>query len=272
MAVVRSNSANAVSFSDIALIAAVATLEGVVSERARVPWEDSNSAAPDGAGHVLSHGAGMDARYVFLYLTAMREEAMTATFAFSRIEIAVHALRKLNQATVDVFTENGDEERERTSALNNKEFLEIMDVEENLASAIEAFLSAQTRLSLFVSPSPNAKGGARTTTRAAILRERLAMEDGDNRGDRGLRNAWMHIDESIDTFVFERAAEADLIIRHVGTVAKDRKRFLKLIDPSTLTVWLLGEEHSLPAINDWVSAMDRRLAVALQQVEAELDK
>jgi hypothetical protein len=210
--------------------------------------------------------------YIYLYLTAMRDEAMTATFAYARIEERVHRLRELREATAHLFTDEGDFDEELARALNNEEFYEMEDVEEDLAAAIEAFLSAQTRLSLFIAPSPGARERARANTRAAVLCTRLGLKKGDDLGDRGLRNAWMHIDESLDAFLFERAESADLVVRHVGTAAKsERNRVLRLIDPSGLKVWLLGQEYSLLEIHEWVNDIDRRLGIALQEVEAELD-
>lgn len=214
----------------------------------------------------------MSPEYVHLYLRAMRDEAMTATFAYNRIEQCVHRLEELRDATDHLFTEDGDEDEEILGALENEDFWEISDVEEDLAAAIEAFLSAQARLSLFVAPSPAARVRARVDQRAAILRMRLGLREGDDLGDRGLRNAWMHIDESIDAFVFEKAAEANLVIRHVGSPSDARKRVLRLIDPSGLKVWMLGEEYSLREISDWVDEIERRLALAMQKVEEEMDR
>jgi hypothetical protein len=208
--------------------------------------------------------------YIFLYLTAMQDEAMTATFAYARIEECVHRRDDLRDSTAHLFTEDGDEDAEMLAALENDDFLEISDVEEDLTAAIEAFLSAQTRLSLFVSPSPSARVRARAEQRADILRTQLGLKSGDDLGDRGLRNAWMHIDESIDSFVFEKAESANLIVRHVGAVAKDQQRILRLIDPSGLKVTMLGEEHSLREVYDWVNDIEQRLALALQRIEAEL--
>jgi hypothetical protein len=211
----------------------------------------------------------MGPTYAYLYLTAMRDEANTATFAYVRIEEFVDRLRELGEATKHLFTEDDEEDIDVITALGNEDFLEIPDVEEDLAAAIEAFLSAQTRLSLFVSPSPVAKVRARAEQRAAALRARLGLNTDDDLGDRDLRNAWMHIDESIDAYLFEKATAADLIVRQVG-VAEDRQRVLRLIDPSGFKVSMLGVEYSLRDMHDWVSDIDRRLALALQTLEAEL--
>jgi hypothetical protein len=199
----------------------------------------------------------------------MRDEAMTSTFAYARIEQCVNRLRELRDSTDHLFTDDG-EDQEIIDALGNEDFLEISEVEEDLAAAIEAFLSAQTRLSLFISPSPAAKVRARAEQRAESLRARLGLKKQDDLGDRGLRNAWMHVDESMDAYVFEKASAADLIIRHVGKVAKDRQQILRLIDPSGLKVWMLGEHYSLREIYDWVDDIDRRLGGALQILEKEL--
>ena len=212
----------------------------------------------------------MGPNYLHLYLTAMRDEAMTATFAYSRIEECVHQLDGLREQTAHLFTEEGDEDAEMAAALENDDFLQITDVEEDLAAAIETFLSAHGRLSLFVSPSPVAKMSSRAHGRAAALRAALGLTGKEDLGDRGLRNAWMHIDESIDEYVFEKAAVPDLIVRHVGIVEKGRQRILRLIDPSGLKVWLLGEEFSLREMYDWVDDVDHRLGLALQDVEQQL--
>jgi hypothetical protein len=213
----------------------------------------------------------MGPHYVYLYLTAMREEAMTATFAYERIDKLRSRLRELHQSTDHLFTDDGDEDAEMFNALGNKDFLAIPDVEEDLATAIEAFLSAQARLSLFLSPSPVAKEATRAQSRAAVLRQQLEFKPADDLGDRGLRNAWMHVDESIDAFVFERADAANLIARHVGAAERERRRILRLIDPSRLTVCMLGKEYPLPEIYDWINDVDRRLGVALQKLERELN-
>jgi hypothetical protein len=212
----------------------------------------------------------MGPNYVYLYLTAMRDEAMTASHAYSRIEECVHKLSDVREATAYLFTEDGDEDAELAVALENDDFLEIADVEEDMAAAIEAFLSAQARLSLFISPSPVAKVRSRAQQRAAALRARLRLTEKDDLGDRGLRNAWMHIDESIDSYVFEKASAPNLIVRHVGIADKGRKRVLRLIDPSGLNVWLLGEEYSLRELYDWIDDLNSRLDAALQDVEHEL--
>lgn len=214
----------------------------------------------------------MGPEYLHLYLTAMRDEAMTATFAYEKIAQSVEQLRDLREATDHLFTEEGDEDEEILAALDDEDFLAIADVEEDLAAAIEAFLSAQARLSLFLAPSPSARVPARAEERAAILRAQLGLNENDDLGDRGLRNRWMHIDESIDTFVFERAAAPNLIVRHVGAAEKGRDRILRLIEPSGLGVWMLGERYSLREIYDWVDRIDRSLALALQGVERELDR
>lgn len=212
----------------------------------------------------------MGPSYIYLYLTAMRDETMTATFAYAKIEECVNHLRELREATSHLFDGENDEESTTVAALGNEDFLEISDVEEDLAAAIEAFLSAQARLSLFVSPSPVAKVRSRAEERAAVLRNRLGLGNDDDLGDRGLRNAWMHIDESIDAFVFEKGSSPDLVVRHVGVASQDSQRVLRLIDPSGLRVWLLGKEYSLREMGDWVDALERRLGIALQTVEEEM--
>ena len=212
----------------------------------------------------------MGPSYIHLYLTAMRDEAMTATFAYAKIEEYVNRLRELREATSHLFDEENDEDSTIVAALENEDFLEISEVEEDLAAAIEAFLSAQARLSLFVSPSPVARVRSRAEERAAILRDRLGLKTDDDLGDRGLRNAWMHIDESIDTFLFERGSSADLVVRHVGVASPGSQRVLRLIDPSGLRVWLLGKEYSLREISDWVDRLEGRLGMALQTVEEEM--
>ena len=212
----------------------------------------------------------MDPRYVLLYLSAMRDEATSAALAYSRIQERVGELAELRERTADLFREGATEDEMLLIGLGSEDFLAIDEVEEEIAAAIEAFLSAQARLSLFLSPSPAARVPARTRQRAEVLRHRLALSETDDLGDRGLRNAWMHIDESIDAYVFERAAAPDLIGRHVGRVEKDRQKILRLIDPSGLLVWLLGEEYSLREMSDWLDDIERRLAIALQRAEDEV--
>ena len=212
----------------------------------------------------------MGPNYVYLYLRAMQDEAMVATFAYFRLADRARRLRELLSATASLFTDDGDDDAELLAAVGHPAMLERNDVEEDLNAAIETFLSAQARLSLFLAPSPVGKMRGRAETRAAVLRERLGLQTEGQCGDRDLRNAWMHIDENIDAVVFERSADADLIVRHLGSVSAGRERIVKLIDPEALSVTLLGAKYALPPIYDWIDDISRRLSRQLQLLEAEL--
>lgn len=198
--------------------------------------------------------SAMHGEAVYTYLAAMRDEARAAYRSWQQIQDARSRLRAV---AVDDASEDG-------CALS-----EAVEAEERLLAAIQALLTAQARLSLFIFPQRTA--GARAATRAAELRLRLGIGEVHEISERGPRNAWMHLDESIDAYIWE-IDPVGLVTAHFGDArdarsSGDDRRVLRLIDPMANTISLLGASHDIERIFKSVKDVALRIDQAIERLE-----
>jgi hypothetical protein len=198
----------------------------------------------------------MNPRFLYIYLLALRGE----------VQAAVHAYHRIGQARVTV-QEAEDWDLEAEGAL-----FERSDAEDDLAVAIEGLLSAHARASLLLFPHPSA--GARGSSRGKELRVLLNVPDDHGLARREPRNTWMHLDERIDARIWEGDGE-DLILRHFGDAdfaAMDGydRRILRLIDPGSLEILLLGDRYDLRTLYNDVARLSPRLDEAIRAIEREI--
>ncbi len=200
----------------------------------------------------------MKARYLYLYLLAMRDELFAAAHAHVRIGEASTRL-------------HATEDWDRTQPFDD---FEEVDAQDDLTAAIETLLSAHARLSLYLFPHPS--GGARAATRARVLRELLGVPDDHPLSRREPRNTWMHLDERIDELVWQGDGDFPILRlfdnARIASSSDNDQPILRLVDPGSREIMLLGERYRLDDIFRDVISIESALTKAINKLEEEFNR
>ncbi len=201
----------------------------------------------------LSGGLRREAAYT--YLTAMRDEVGVAYGSWLSIQDARRQLRSV------ASTEDAEDGVAR---------LEEVEAQDQLTAALQSLLTAQARLSLFL--YPQGTSSARARTRAKELLRLLNIDGPHLISAREPRNTWMHLDESIDRYIWEHSPDG-VVLSHYGDVraaeaSGDARRVVRLIDPMANVILLFGKSFDIEALFNVVKDVGRRVEQAIETLEA----
>ena len=138
-----------------------------------------------------------------------------------------------------------------------------IEAERVMEESLEGLLSSFARVSLFFFPERSSKDFA--IERGERLRALAEIDDKHPLGNRELRNHWMHLDHRFDTFVQQHGnAPLGYFLGSAHRVSWPAKaETLRLVDPGTETVFVLGKEYRLRVIADAVAHVGQQAALAI---------
>jgi hypothetical protein len=138
-----------------------------------------------------------------------------------------------------------------------------IEAERTMEEALEGLLSSYARVSLFFFPERSSKQFA--LERGKRLRELVGVDEDHPLANRELRNHWMHHDHRFDTFVQHHGNAPLGYYLGSGHRVSDatKAETLRLVDPGTETVFVLGKEYKLRIISDAVGYVGQQSALAI---------
>lgn len=157
-------------------------------------------------------------------------------------------------------------EIEHTEDPDGKTLWTGIEAERTMEESLEGLLSTFARVSLFFFPERS--GSQFALERAKRLRELVRVDDDLPLGSRELRNHWMHHDDRFDSFVKEHGnAPLGYFLGPAHRMSDASKaETLRLVDPGTETVFVLGKEYRLRVISDAIGYVGQQAALAITTI------
>jgi hypothetical protein len=142
------------------------------------------------------------------------------------------------------------------------------EAEREMEEAIEGMLSNFARISLFFFPERTT--GNFGVERANRLRQLTLIAKDHPIGNRDLRNHWMHLDHRLDTFVQANGmVPVGYYLEKSHRVSTSGKaEMLRLVDPASEKVFVLGQEYQLRTLADAVEHVGQQAALAISELSA----